>query len=181
MPLFFSFHGLNGAAAAAEATHLQHVRDVKKIRRADCRRLSACDCVEQTFSVDRLGKNFRVRDLQPLFRGGVGGRKSVCSPGKISLNAPPKARPSNPSASSWVMSNAHRAWRRPQSSAAAGCPPNRTRARCNLSPFAPVARRSLGVAVHDEHLHYGEGAVEGEGKRLNSFVGSARWACSLSL
>jgi hypothetical protein len=36
----------------------------------------------------------------------------------------------------------------------------------------------LTAVVHDEQLHYGEGAVLGVGKRFNSLGGSARTACN---
>jgi hypothetical protein len=36
----------------------------------------------------------------------------------------------------------------------------------------------LTVVVHDEQLHYGEGAVLGVGKRFNNLGGSARTACN---
>ena len=36
----------------------------------------------------------------------------------------------------------------------------------------------LGVMVHDEQLHYCEGAVKGGGKRFSNFVGSARLSWS---
>ena len=52
--------------------------------------------------------------------------------------------------------------------------------RCVILHQLQQLLTNLRIAVDDEHLHQGV-EVEGDGNKVSSLVGSARWACNLSL
>ena len=151
---------------------------MKEIRGLTSRLHYVFDRFQQPFAVDRFRKHLCFRDLELLFRGRIcREQKRLQSRKNFTERATERETIYRGPLELRQQKSALVVLPRPM---VCGCVAFNKVAlvRGVLLHHAHQLLPDLSVVVDNEQLHHCDGAVKGGGKRLRSFVGSARTACN---